>query len=151
MPPRRRNGNIWGGNRMAACGILFTRSMCQLLVEQGHWMSYRPGMKVAAILFLALTLPSCGSYYSDLKIINGGKDQVSDLSLGDRRTIWKLGDLDPGARVAFRGHLQGEGGPIIAWSSMGKRHSEEGCYYTGGMPARGSIIIVGEHLEFRCK
>jgi hypothetical protein len=108
-------------------------------------------MKVVAMLLLALALPSCGTDYSDLVIINGGKDRVSDLSLSDKQTVWKLGDLAPGAHVAFKGHLHGEGGPIIAWSSIGKRHSEEGCYYTGGMPVRGSIAIVSDHLEFRCK
>lgn len=114
-------------------------------------MKYRRGMKVAAILLLALALPSCGRYYSNLIIINGGKDRVSDLSLRDEQTVWKLGDLAPGAHVAFKGHLQGEGSPIIAWSSIGTRHSEEGCYYTGGMPARGSITIVSDRLEYRCK
>lgn len=114
-------------------------------------MKYRRRMKVATILLLALPLPSCGSYCSDLIIINDGKDRVSDLSLSDKQTVWKFGDLAPGAQVAFKEHLRGEGGPIITWSSIGRRHSEEGCYYTGGMPARGSITIVSDHLEFRCK
>lgn len=113
-------------------------------------MKYRRSMKVAAILLLALALPSCGRYYSDLIIINGGKDRVSDLSLRDRQTVWKLGDLAPGTRVKFKGHLPGEGSPIIAWTSNGTRHSLDGCYYTGGMPMRGSITIVNDHLEYRC-
>jgi hypothetical protein len=109
----------------------------------------RVAMKSAAVTACALFLSSCDR--SDFTLVNGTKDRVVDLWVSDSRTTWKLGDLQPGERLTFAKSLAGEGSPTISWTWQGKLHSDQGCYYTGGFPARGSITVVGDHLAGRCE
>ena len=105
----------------------------------------------ATALAIAGLLSGCSYYFSDFVIVNETNLVVHDVSVTDGHKTWTLGDLKPGQRERFYGHLTGEGGPTIAWTINGRRHSEEGCYYTGWAPARGSVLIVGDKLSFRCK
>jgi hypothetical protein len=106
--------------------------------------------RLATIVALITSLPACSSYFSDFYIANDTKGEISNLTVGDGRNVWNLGSLKPGGRARFYGHLSGEGGGAISWTAGGKRYSAEGCYFTGGSPAHGSVSVVGDHLEYRC-
>jgi hypothetical protein len=108
-------------------------------------------IRITGIAALTLIAAACSGDASDLTIKNGTKHRVSDVSITDGQTTWKLGSLDPGASVAFKQPLHGEADAVVSWSWQAARHSAEGCYYTGGMPLRGSVMIVSDHLEYRCK
>lgn len=108
-------------------------------------------MRMIALVGLALSTSSCGLYFSKLQFVNGTNSRVADLTVSDGRKTWKLGDLDHGERVSFSGHLAGEGGATIAWTWRGERFTGEGCYYTDGSPAKGTITIAGKELLYRCE
>jgi hypothetical protein len=110
----------------------------------------RQRITLAMIGTFGLGATACSFDSSDLTIKNGSKYRVSELSIADGRKTWDLGSLDPGVNVKFEHALRGEAEASISWSLQGKRHSKETCYYTGGMPLRGTITIVNDHLEYRC-
>jgi hypothetical protein len=114
-------------------------------------ITVRQRIRTTGLFALALMVAACRGDPSDLTIKNGTKHRVSDVSITDGRTTWNLGSLNPGANVTFEQPLHGEADAVISWSLQGERHSAEGCYYTGGMPLRGSVVIVGDHLDYRCK
>jgi len=97
-----------------------------------------------------LSLCSCDFYFSNLQIVNGADSKVVGLTVSDGRKTWRLGDLARGQRVTFSGHLSGEGGPTIAWTWHRHRFAEQGCYFTDGSPAKGTLTIAGGKLLFRC-
>ena len=111
-----------------------------------HRWIRNPGILPAALLAAA-----CDDNASDLTIRNGTPYRILNVSVTDSQNSWELGSLGPGAAVTFRQPLHGEAEAVVSWSAGGKRHSAGACYYTGGMPLRGSIIIAGDHLEYRCK
>jgi len=106
--------------------------------------------RTAVVLALATGLPACSAYYNDVDISNGTKVEVSDLSVTDGFTVWKLGNLKPGARVTFHGHLAGEAVGVISWTINQKRYSANGCFYTVGGSTHGSLSVAGDHLDYRC-
>jgi hypothetical protein len=106
---------------------------------------------VIVLVALTMCLAGCDFYFSNLQIVNGTNNRVVGLTISDGRKKWKLRDLDRGERVTFSGHLTGEGGPHISWVWRSKRFSGNGCYFTGGSPAKGNITIVGEKLRYRCQ
>lgn len=108
-------------------------------------------MKPVLIALTGVLLSACSNDRSELTFVNGGQEIVTNLSISDGQATWKLGDLMPKGQVVFSESLAGEGGPTIAWVSRGVRHSAKGCYYTGGVPARGLIEIVRDRLRFRCR
>ena len=99
---------------------------------------------------LALQI-SCSYSKSEFYVKNDSGGVVHDVTVSDRKQTWKLGDIPAGESVEFVGHLSGEGGPSISWTANGKRFTDTGCYYTGGAPARGSVLIVGSKLKFNCQ
>ncbi|QIK78668.1 hypothetical protein G7077_06915 [Sphingomonas piscis] len=103
------------------------------------------------LVALTMCLAGCDLYFSNLQIVNKADSRVVGLTISDGRKTWKLRDLDRGERVTFSGHLSGEGGPNISWTWRGRRFSEDGCYYTSGSPAKGTITIAGEKLRYRCQ
>ena len=109
-------------------------------------------MKALRVICLVVVaaLAGCGSYYNDFDIINGTKIEVRDLSVSDGPNVWKLGDLKPGARTIFHGHLAGEDTGTISWTIDGKKYSADGCFYTVGGTTHGSLTIAGDHLDYRC-
>jgi len=111
------------------------------------------GVALALIVVFAITLVvvvfDAGA--SDLTISNASNHSVTDISITDGKTTWKLGNLNSGAQLRFTQPLQGEAKAVISWKSRGRRHSAEGCYYTGGSPLQGSIIIVSDTVQYRCK
>jgi hypothetical protein len=106
-------------------------------------------LRLAALVAVA-SLAGCGGYYNDFDIINGTKVEVRDLSVSDGRTVWKLGNLKPGAQTTFHGHLTGEDTGTISWTVNGRRYSGDGCFYTVGGTTHGSLIVAGDHLDYRC-
>jgi hypothetical protein len=102
------------------------------------------------LVALGASVSSCNFYFSDLQIVNETHSRVSSLTVSAAGKTWKLHDLEPGQSVNFYHHLQGDGGPTIAWTWRGRSFSEGGCYYTDGMPAKGTITIDGEKLLYRC-
>jgi hypothetical protein len=107
-------------------------------------------LKVVAIVGLTMSLSSCDFYFSKLQFVNGSDSQVIGLTVSDSRKTWRLGDLARGQRVTFSGHLSGEGGPTITWTWRGHSFTEQGCYYTDGSPAKGTLTIAGAKLLPRC-
>jgi hypothetical protein len=102
------------------------------------------------LVALNASASSCNVYFSDLQIVNGTDSRVSNLTVSAAGKTWKLRDLEPRERVAFYQHLSGEGAPPITWKWHAKRFSGSGCYYTGTMPANGTVTIDGERLVYRC-
>jgi hypothetical protein len=106
--------------------------------------------RAVAVFGSALWLYACNAYFNDFDIINGTKVEVRDLSVTDGASVWKLGNLSPGGKTTFHGHLSGEAVGIISWTINGKRYSGDGCLYTVGGSTFGSLSVVGDHLEYRC-
>lgn len=106
--------------------------------------------RVAAALAATAGLAACNAYFSDFDITNGTRADVRDLTVSDGAAVWKLGDLKPGARTTFHGHLGGEATGTISWSIGGKRYSADGCFYTVGSSTHGNLIVAGDHLDYRC-
>jgi len=106
--------------------------------------------RVAVVLALAAWLPACSAYYNDFDIINGTRAEVSDLSVTDGVSVWKLGNLKPGAKATFHGHFAGEAVGVISWTINKKRYSANGCFYTVGGSTFGSLTVAGDHLDYRC-
>ena len=104
---------------------------------------------VAALGWAAAGLAACGNV-SRLGVVNETGSPVDDVRVADGTRAWALGDLAPGETARFSGALAGEGGPQISWTFRGRRFSDVGCYYSSGMPATGSVFIVGEKLRFAC-
>ena len=95
---------------------------------------------------LTLLAASC-SATSDLVILNGNEDGITDLTISDGRSTWKLGDVRAAQSVSFDGGLSGEGGPTISWTWRGKRYSGEGCYYSAPhFSSEGKLVINQEKL-----
>lgn len=111
----------------------------------------KTGVRCFALIALLASTSSCSFYFSDLEIVNGTDSTVSALTVSAAGNSWKLHDLEPGEKAKFYHHLEGEGGPRIAWSWRGRRFAEDGCYYTDAMPAKGTITIKGEKLGFLCR
>src|SRR3954470_24292667 len=107
-------------------------------------------LRLIGLLGFAASVSSCNFYFSHFRLVNGSDSQVLGLIVSDGRKTWKLGDLNRGQQVNFSGHLSGEGGPSILWVWRGKRFSGSGCYYTEGMPAKGTITIAGDKLLYHC-
>jgi hypothetical protein len=103
-----------------------------------------------ACLVAVAPLAGCGAYYNDFDIINGTKVEVRDVAVSDGQTVWKLGNLKPAAQTTFHGHLTGEDTGTISWTINGKRYSADGCFYTVGSSTHGSLIVAGDHLDYRC-
>lgn len=106
-------------------------------------------MRRFAILAAAAGLSAC-SPYNDFAIVNGTRSEVVDLTVSDGPKVWKLGNLGPGARTTFHGHLTGQDTGTISWTIAGKRYSADGCFYTVGGATDGSLTVVGDHLDYRC-
>ena len=107
-------------------------------------------IRAVAVLASVVWLPACNAYFTDFDIINGTKLEIRDLSVTDGASVWKLGDLKPGATAAFHGHFSGEAVGTISWTINGKRYSGDGCLYTVGGSTFGTLSVVGDHLEYRC-
>jgi hypothetical protein len=107
-------------------------------------------LRVIGLVAFCASVSSCNLYFSDLQIMNGTDDRVSNVTISAAGESWKLRDLGSGQRADFYHHLAGEGGAAIAWTWRGKGYSGEGCYYTRGMPAKGTITIDGEKLTYWC-
>ena len=37
-----------------------------------------------------------------------------------------------------------------SWTIAGKRYSADGCFYTVGGATHGTVIVAGDHLDYRC-
>lgn len=103
------------------------------------------------VSLIAILLVSCSSVRSEFYIHNKSGLAVSNVTVADGQRKWSLGEIPAGGKIEFSGAFSGEGGPSISWNFKGKRFSDKGCYYTQGMPSRGSISIVGPKLEFKCQ
>jgi len=99
---------------------------------------------------IAAWLSGCSGYYNDFDVINGTKVEIRDLSVSDGGTVWKLGNLGPGAKTTFHGHFAGEDTGTVSWTLNGKRYSADGCFYTVGGATHGTVIVAGDHLDYRC-
>lgn len=108
-------------------------------------------VRLVGVIALAASVSSCGFYFSKLLFVNGSPSRVVGLTISDGQKTWKLRDLDPDEQVSFWGHLSGEGGATISWTWRGRRFTDEGCYYTDGSPAKGTITIAGAKLRYRCE
>ena len=108
------------------------------------------GLRVAVALTAAALLSGCDAYYNDFDIINGTRAEVVDLAVSDGPNVWKLGKLEPGARTTFHGHLAGQDTGTVSWTIAGKRYSADGCFYTVGSATHGTVIVAGDHLDYRC-
>jgi hypothetical protein len=102
------------------------------------------------MLPIVLMLQGCGSIFSDFMIVNGSNGDISDVVVSVERKQWNLGDLPRAHHKRFYAYLAGEGGPKISWTFEGRRHSEYGCYYTGWMPSKGTLTLVGSAIKHRC-
>ena len=107
-------------------------------------------MRLLGLFAATAVLSACSAYYNDFDVINGTKVEVTDVTVSDGPKMWKLGNLEPGARTAFEGHLTGEDTGTISWTIDGKRYSADGCFYTVGSATHGTVIIAGDHLDYRC-
>ena len=107
-------------------------------------------MRIAAMLLAASGLSACSGYFNDFDIVNGTRVEIRDVTVSDGTEEWKLGNLKPGAQVAFRGHLSGEDSGTISWTISGRRYSGDGCFYTVGSATHGTLIVAGDHLDYRC-
>ena len=106
--------------------------------------------RAAVVLASAAGLSACDAYYNDFDIINGTRVEVLDLSVRDGPNVWQLGKLKPGAQTTFHGHLSGQDTGTISWTIAGKRYSADGCFYTVGGATHGTVIVAGDHLDYRC-
>ena len=106
--------------------------------------------RAAVVLASAAGLSSCGAYYNDFDIINGTRLEIRDVAVSDGPKVWRLGSLKPGAQTTFHGHLTGEDSGTISWTFNGKRYSADGCFYTVGSATHGTVIVAGDHLDYRC-
>jgi hypothetical protein len=100
---------------------------------------------------ILLALASCTAETGDFYIANKGQQDIHDLTVTAAGATWRLGDLPRGATIRFSRHIDGEGGPLISWSIGRRRVARQGCYYTGGMPLRGSMVIVDERVIYHCR
>jgi len=107
-------------------------------------------VRTLAVLAAPLWLAACDAYFNDFDIINRTNFEIRDVSVRDDANVWKLGDLKPGAKTTFHGHLAGEDTGTVSWTINGKRYSADGCFYTVGGSAHGTLLVVGDHLEYRC-
>jgi len=98
-----------------------------------------------------LALASCAPDASDFYIINRGGTDIGDVTVAARGATWRLGDLPRGGTAKFTQPLDGEGGPVISWTVAGKRVARQGCYYTGGIPLRGSMVILDARVVYHCR
>ena len=108
--------------------------------------------RAIGLFTLSVSISSCSAYFSDLQFVNVTDSPVVGLTVSDGKKTWKLGDLARGGRVHFSGHLAGEAGEgdKVSWAWRGRKFSGGLCYYTDGSPAKGTIIIAGEKLLYRC-
>lgn len=100
---------------------------------------------------LLLTLSACMEPVSKIDIVNKGRNDITDLVVATPEATWRLGDLPRGRTIRFAERLEGEGGPMLSWTVAGRRVSEQGCYYTGGVPASGTIDIFDTRIELECR
>ena len=99
----------------------------------------------------SLLLASCHyGFFSNLVIKNGAATKVSGVVLIVKDKSYPVRDLEPGQSTIFHEHLPGEGAPVIAYTIQGRRLSGEGCYFTGGMPPRGEVILTERGIVTRC-
>jgi hypothetical protein len=106
--------------------------------------------RAAVVLVPVAWLSGCGAYYNEFDVINGTKVEIRDLAVRDGPNVWQLGNLKPGARTTFHGHLSGQDTGTVSWTIAGKRYSAEACFYTVGSAAHGTLTVVGDHLDYRC-
>ena len=106
--------------------------------------------RVVALIAAAAGLSACSAYFNDFDISNGTKVEIYDVAVTDGVSVWHLGDLKPGAKTTFHGHLAGEAIGIISWTINKKRYSANGCFYTVGGSTFGSLSVAGDHLDYRC-
>ena len=101
-------------------------------------------MKSASVVLMVMAfaaLGACDRLYSDLVISNDGSSRISDILVEYGKSSSKIADLEPGSKAEFNGHITGEGGVVIHYTSKGRRFSYKACYYTRGMPPRGEVTI----------
>ncbi|QIG79442.1 hypothetical protein [Stakelama tenebrarum] len=102
------------------------------------------------LVAFAMLIGACRDYYSTFEVINGGREPITDVVISDRKTSWEMGAAGPGEILSFSEHLHGEGSFFVSWTIDGKRYRARGCYYTGGYPARGKVIIEGKDIKYGC-
>ncbi len=104
-----------------------------------------------AVVGLACTcLWACGSYYSEVTIINEGPSDVTGLVWTFEEVSITSDQIPAGARRTLYAHLPGEGASSLSFVRGQRRVSLNLCYHTGFQPMRGEILMRGDRILRRC-
>lgn len=106
--------------------------------------------KIVSTIMMALLLASCGKIFSNISIENRGDAPLTRVSVQAGTHRYVLSDVPPHTSMTFSKYLPGEGGAILSWSYDARQYRHELCYFTGGMPAKGKIIILPNQTRLEC-
>jgi hypothetical protein len=107
-------------------------------------------IRAAAILaFGWLPLAGCDNL-TEIEVYNNTPQSITGVFVVNNHQRLELDDLQPGGSLKISQHFRGEGAPRLEWVYAGTRMGAELCYFTGGMPAKGTIRIYPERIERRC-
>lgn len=98
----------------------------------------------------SLVVSGQGCSQSNLNISNQSPETIFNVTIKSNEEEIIIGDIYSGKSKAFSRSISGEGGLSVFYTYRNQRLTFDGCYYTGGMPADGLIVIRGNSITRRC-